>query len=111
MVASQSVKDQNYTVKKVREKCCFDICFYKCSEISCNNLCNHLYSCNCQDSDALCKHIHKIHSYCNRNTPVEDKIFDLNIETENTENVDFQIKPKFVEYKVPFNVYNKILSW
>ena len=42
---------------------CFeDLCFTRCLEIGCCNLCSHMYECSCPDTANLCKHIHKIQS-------------------------------------------------
>jgi len=38
------------------------LCTLRCLELSCLGLCHHLYSCDCADEVALCKHIHKVHS-------------------------------------------------
>ena len=45
--------------------CELQSCFKKCTEIPCVDLCTHMYTCSCPDSNLLCKHIHKIYSLCN----------------------------------------------
>ena len=34
----------------------------RCCHVACKGLCQHIYTCNCQDRNKLCKHIHKVHS-------------------------------------------------
>ena len=38
------------------------ICACNCCELSCPNLCSHMYKGSCSDVSGLCKHIHKVHS-------------------------------------------------
>ncbi|CAL4210087.1 unnamed protein product, partial [Meganyctiphanes norvegica] len=40
-----------------------NVCRDKCLELSCIGLCCHMYQCSCLDTNNLCKHIHKVHSY------------------------------------------------
>ena len=61
-VRSQSNKDTFYMVKRVANCCKEDHCFSRCLEVSCIGLCEHLYSCTCEDKHMMCKHIHKVHS-------------------------------------------------
>ncbi|XP_053388440.1 uncharacterized protein LOC128551563 [Mercenaria mercenaria] len=51
-----------YTVTQTNTQCSLQSCFKKCSQAPCNNLCQHMYTCNCHDQYKLCKHIHKVHS-------------------------------------------------
>ena len=52
----------SYTIEKLSETCKDDKCFNQCSDVLCMGLCEHLYSCDCDDPANLCKHIHKLHS-------------------------------------------------
>lgn len=55
-----------YKVFKKEKRCEFgDFCRGKCYAIECCNLCAHMYVCSCNDSSAMCPHIHKIHSTYN----------------------------------------------
>ena len=45
-----------------------EIYYNKCLTISCMELCDYLYTCDCPDFNRICKHIHKIHSYTNRSS-------------------------------------------
>ena len=45
---SDTFKDDNY--------------LNQCSDVLYMGLCEHLYSCDCDDPANLCKHIHKLHS-------------------------------------------------
>ena len=51
-----------YEIKFLGEDCFGNACFEKCYEDACSGLCKHVYQCNCQDENNLCKHIHKVHS-------------------------------------------------
>ena len=75
--------------------------------MSCNGLCSHLYKCNCSDSDLLCKHIHKMHSFKNRKENFKDNIFDYTTENEC---LDFETQPKGIENFNTNSVENKIES-
>ena len=66
-VKSQT-SDQHYIVSKTAELCCYDHCYHKCLTITCMELCEHLYTCNCPDFNRMCKHIHKIQSFTNRSS-------------------------------------------
>lgn len=52
------VKANNVTESACRE----DLCFERCSDYACRNLCEHNFFCTCQDTYILCKHSHKMHS-------------------------------------------------
>ena len=39
-----------------------DNCLNQCSDVLCMGLCEHLYSCDCDDPANFCKHIHKFYS-------------------------------------------------
>ena len=66
-VKSQT-SDQYYNVCKTVELRCYDHFYNKCLTITCMELCEHLYTCDCPDFNRICKHIHKIHSYTNRSS-------------------------------------------
>lgn len=66
---SSKTSANNYHVVRYSESCCSDLCFSKCAEVPCTDLCAHLYSCSCPDNHPLCKHIHKLHSMLLRETP------------------------------------------
>ncbi|XP_068231533.1 uncharacterized protein [Palaemon carinicauda] len=51
-----------YTVIELAYSCTKQSCYEQCMEASCENLCNHLYKCSCDDRAYLCEHIHKVHS-------------------------------------------------
>ena len=51
-----------YKVDKILDRCTDNTCDTKCMELACIGLCEHIYTCNCDDPVLLCKHIHKIHS-------------------------------------------------
>ena len=53
----------SYTIEKLSETCKDDNCLNQCSEVLCMGLCEHLYSCDCDDPENLCNRIHKLH--CN----------------------------------------------
>jgi hypothetical protein len=73
-VNSQANSAITYTVTCYSENCFLsESCFIKCCELSCNNLCCHLYCCSCPDQHALCKHIHKVHSFKIRSAPSANK--------------------------------------
>ena len=59
-----TVKSQHttsvYEVKQNVKECFSDMCFIRCVELSCMGLCQHLYTCTCDDQAAICKHIHKV---------------------------------------------------
>ena len=61
-VQSQS-KNVTYTIKKITKNC---NCRLGKQQISCVGLCEHIYSCNCEDKAKICKHIYKIHSTLKR---------------------------------------------
>ena len=65
-IKSQSTDSVHYTITVLDEVCSQDHCFTKCSELPCIGLCPHLYSCDCEDSDPLCKHVHRLHSFLTR---------------------------------------------
>ena len=52
----------SYTIEKLSDTCKDDNCLNQCSVVLCIGLCEHLYSCDCDDPGNLCKHIHKLHS-------------------------------------------------
>ena len=54
-----------YNVSKTAELSCYDHCYTECLTISCMEVCEHLYTCDCPDFSRMCKHIHKIHSSTN----------------------------------------------
>ena len=66
-VKSQT-RDQYYIVSKTAELCCYDHCYSKCFTITCMELCEHLYICDCPNFNRMCKHIYKICSYTNRSS-------------------------------------------
>ena len=66
-VKSQT-SDQYYNVCKTAELSCYDHCYNKCLTITCMELCEHLYTCDCPDFNRICKHIYKIHSCTNRSS-------------------------------------------
>ena len=61
-VQSQS-KNVTYTINQITENC---NCLLGKQQISCVGLCEHIYSCNCNDKAKICKHIYKVHSTLNR---------------------------------------------
>ena len=63
-VKSQT-SDQYYNVCKTAELSCYDHCYNKYLTITCMELCEHLYTCDCPDFNRICKHVYKIHSYTN----------------------------------------------
>ena len=52
----------SYTIKKLSDTCKDDNCLNQCPDVLCMGLCEHLYSCDCDDPANLCEHIHKLHS-------------------------------------------------
>ncbi|KAK3908561.1 Asparagine-rich zinc finger protein AZF1 [Frankliniella fusca] len=69
-IESTSKKNEFYCISKTQDVCSKDLCFDKCPSPSCHGLCSHLYVCSCPDSrNPLCKHIHKLHSFLQRNVP------------------------------------------
>lgn len=68
---------------KKYNKCPFgNKCLLKC--IGCNDLCPHLYVCNCSSISPLCPHVHKLHSsYVNKklNKPKPIKLSPHNYES------------------------------
>ena len=61
-VPSQS-KNVTYTINQITENCNSQL---GKQQISCVVLCEHIYSCNCDDKAKTCKHIYKVHSTLNR---------------------------------------------
>ena len=59
---SQS-KNVTYTINQITENC---NCHLGKQHISCVGLCEHIYSCNCDNKAKICKHIYKVHSILNR---------------------------------------------
>ncbi|XP_046384220.1 uncharacterized protein LOC124154490 [Ischnura elegans] len=69
-VKSQNDQSTIYTVENISQNCLYpDLCFIRCNEFSCQDLCCHLYTCSCPNNYALCKHVHKVHSFVVRNRP------------------------------------------
>nr|XP_018899574.1 PREDICTED: uncharacterized protein LOC109032085 [Bemisia tabaci] len=63
LIKSQSRKDTHYTVNVISSVCTEPaVCYIKCDKSPCTHLCCHMYTCSCDDVNALCKHIHKVHS-------------------------------------------------
>lgn len=69
-IQSASNTDQRYHVSRVQDFCPKDLCFEKCTNASCHDLCPHLYICSCKDKVPLCKHVHKLQSYTLKDNPV-----------------------------------------
>ncbi|GFX62725.1 uncharacterized protein LOC113467104 [Trichonephila clavipes] len=85
-VKSQTNRDVLYEVKKVAELCSDNNqCYCKYIKQACLSLCMHLYTCECSDNQAPCKHIHKIHSLIVRQIPSFENIFSDNEITEDVE--------------------------
>ncbi|GFU13301.1 c2H2-type domain-containing protein [Trichonephila clavipes] len=85
LVKSQTNRDVLYEVK-VAETCSDnDQCYCRCIKLACLSLCIHLYTRECSDNHALCKHIHKIHSLIVRQIPSFENIFSDNEITEDVE--------------------------
>ncbi|GFU30994.1 transposable element Tcb2 transposase [Trichonephila clavipes] len=85
-VKSQTNRDVLYEIKKFAETCSDnDQCYCRCIKQACLSLCMHLYTCECSDNHALCKHIHKIHSLIVRQIPSFENIFSDNKITEDVE--------------------------
>ena len=61
-VQSQS-KNVTYTINQITENCNYHL---GKQQISCVGLCEHIYSCNCDDKAKICKHICKVHSTSKR---------------------------------------------
>ena len=61
-VQSQS-KNVTYTINQITENCNYQL---GKQQISCVGLCEHIYSCNCDDKVKICKHICKVHSTSKR---------------------------------------------
>ena len=61
-VKSQYDDSVVYVVSELDNDCRQQSCYEQCYEASCQNLCNHLYKCSCDDRFSLCEHIHKVHS-------------------------------------------------
>ena len=59
---SQS-KNVTCTINQITENC---NCQLGKQQISCLGLCEHIYSCNCDDKAKICKHIYKVHSTLKR---------------------------------------------
>ncbi|XP_026682549.1 uncharacterized protein LOC108252916 [Diaphorina citri] len=76
--------NEEYHVQKLVSSCVQDLCFEKCSSLSCPNLCSHLYLCSCPAEVPLCKHIHKVHSFTERGN-----ISNLAIDQHNEEDIQF----------------------
>ena len=62
LIKSSRNQDELYLVHRIGEYCLLSSCFKKCNKLPCNNLCEHLYTCSCLDTDSICKHVHKVHS-------------------------------------------------
>ena len=52
----------SYTIEKLSDTCKDDNYLNQYSDVLCMGLCEHLYSCDCDDPSNLFKHIHKLHS-------------------------------------------------
>ena len=52
----------SYTMEKLSDTFKDDNCLNQCSDVLCMGLCEHLYSCDCDDPANFCKHIRKLHS-------------------------------------------------
>lgn len=71
-VRSQEPKTRNvfYSVSRKKDYCdLLDHCYEHCWWKKCENLCLHLYTCECPVIHSMCKHIHKVHSMFNKNVP------------------------------------------
>ena len=51
-----------YQIERKTLSCKSPHCTIKCMQLPCVGLCEHMYTCNCEDRNPLCKHIHKIHA-------------------------------------------------
>ncbi|XP_054265184.1 uncharacterized protein LOC128988036 [Macrosteles quadrilineatus] len=65
-IKSQTKESEVYVIVCYSNTCYEDYCFVKCTQVQCDGLCSHLYTCTCPDQHSLCKHIHKLHSYLRR---------------------------------------------
>ena len=52
----------SYAIEKLSDTCKDDNCLHQCPDVLYMGLCEHLYSCDCDDPANLCKRIHKLHS-------------------------------------------------
>ncbi|XP_046394786.1 uncharacterized protein LOC124162325 [Ischnura elegans] len=69
-IRSQSDSSVKYNISCISPFCNIPhLCFIKCCETSCWDLCCHMYICSCSDQHSLCKHVHKVHSLTVRNQP------------------------------------------
>ncbi|XP_026277878.1 uncharacterized protein LOC113206152 [Frankliniella occidentalis] len=59
---SETCQSTKYLVVRCEKDCKSDHCYSKCQSEACQGLCAHMYSCSCNDSHPLCKHLHKLHS-------------------------------------------------
>ena len=109
LVAGQSKKSYSYIEEKLQDKCFCDLCFYRWPQMPCRGLGNHLYSCYCPDLNLLCKHTHKIYSYCHRNLDFEDEIGNFDDQIENNE-IFSEAQPNPPEFFNIRSVQNKIQS-
>ena len=50
-----------HQVRKLKDICDEEICYHKCLELPCFNLCRHLYRCSCVEEFKICQHIHRVH--------------------------------------------------
>ena len=61
-------------------------------KLPCVGLCEHMYICNCEDKEPLCKHIHKIHAFFKTNTAIvktdDDMTTYFDSQTQGTLNED-----------------------
>lgn len=58
-----------YFIEKLQDTCTKDHCYNKCTNSSCHGVCSHMFTCSCPDRAPLCKHVHKLQSYLERNKP------------------------------------------
>lgn len=60
--SQSSTTTKGYSVVMREEGCTLPGCSIKCTKPECNNLCRHLYTCECYDyaNGHICKHIHAI---------------------------------------------------
>ena len=57
-IVKSQTSDQFYNFSKTAELCCYDHCYNKCLTITCMDLCEHLYICDCPNLNRMCEHIH-----------------------------------------------------
>ena len=63
LVYSEKNQREVYEVTTIAPSCRMDQCKEKCAAPLCFSLCQHIYTCTCNDNNKLCKHIHKVQTY------------------------------------------------